>query len=248
MKKDAYYFSHDANAQDDPKCMILIDQLGMEGYGIFWGLVEKLRAEKNYKLPILVCQSFARRWSTSKEKIEAVVRNFGLFVIEDDVFFSLRLQRSMIEKSEKARASVTQRWENERLIRSNTSVVRTNTIKGKESKVKEIKVKEIKVKKSKENEKHEVIKKLFNSTCEKLPKVQIITDKRISHIDARIKDGIDFNILFQKVNDSKFLCGVNNQKWKATFDWLIESPNNCAKVIEGNYDNKEQTNYDDLPF
>ena len=33
MKKDAYYFSHDSNAQDDPKCMLLIDQLGMEGYG-----------------------------------------------------------------------------------------------------------------------------------------------------------------------------------------------------------------------
>ena len=34
-KKDAYYFSHDANAQDDPKCMLLIDQMGLEGYGIF---------------------------------------------------------------------------------------------------------------------------------------------------------------------------------------------------------------------
>jgi len=42
MAKDAYYFSHDSNSQDDPKCMILIDQLGMEGYGIFWACVEKM--------------------------------------------------------------------------------------------------------------------------------------------------------------------------------------------------------------
>lgn len=34
MSKDAYYFTHDSNAKDDPKCALLIDQLGMEGYGI----------------------------------------------------------------------------------------------------------------------------------------------------------------------------------------------------------------------
>ena len=42
MSKDAYYFSHDSNAKDDPKCMVLIDQLGLEGYGIFWVLIETL--------------------------------------------------------------------------------------------------------------------------------------------------------------------------------------------------------------
>ena len=61
MKKDAYYFSHDANAQDDPKCMVLIDQLGMEGYGIFWALIEKLRNESNYKLPLAIVGSLATR-------------------------------------------------------------------------------------------------------------------------------------------------------------------------------------------
>ena len=34
------YFPHDSNAKDDPKCMVLIDQLGMEGYGIYWVLIE----------------------------------------------------------------------------------------------------------------------------------------------------------------------------------------------------------------
>ena len=40
MSKDAYYFTHDSNAKDDPKCALLIDQLGMEGYGIYWMLIE----------------------------------------------------------------------------------------------------------------------------------------------------------------------------------------------------------------
>ena len=100
-EKDAYYFSHDAGAQNDPKCMILIDQLGMEGYGIFWALVEQLRCEKNYKLPFTILSAFSKRWNTSKEKIEAVVKSYGLFKIEEELFFSLRLLRSMKEYKEK---------------------------------------------------------------------------------------------------------------------------------------------------
>ena len=47
--KDTYWFRHDSNAKDDYKCMILIEQLGCEGYGIFWILVETLREQKDYR-------------------------------------------------------------------------------------------------------------------------------------------------------------------------------------------------------
>jgi hypothetical protein len=138
MKKDAYYFSHDSNAQDDPKMMILIDQLGMEGYGIFWALIEKLRAEANYKLPLVVTGSLARRWGTSKEKVDTVVKNYGLFMIEDELFFSLRLLRSMEEKSAKARLSANYRWGNANALQphteGSTDGMQNDAIKGKESK------------------------------------------------------------------------------------------------------------------
>lgn len=137
MKKEAYYFSHDANAQDDPKCMILIDQLGMEGYGIFWALIEKLRSEKNYELPMTVVGSYAKRWGTSKEKVEAVIKSYGLFIVTDDLFFSERLKTSMIEKSEKARQSANYRWGNALeydRMRSDANGMRNDAIKGKESK------------------------------------------------------------------------------------------------------------------
>lgn len=138
-RKEAYYFSHDANSQDDPKCMILIDQLGMEGYGIFWALIEKLRAEKEYKLPIAVCSSFAKRWGTSKEKVEAVIKSYSLFIIDkDDNFFSLRLKTSMETKSLKAKESINKRWNNTNVLQSNTDVIRIDTIKVKESKVNNI--------------------------------------------------------------------------------------------------------------
>jgi len=46
--KNAYYFSHDSNAKDDPKCVLLIEQLGLEGYGIYWILIEILRDQPGY--------------------------------------------------------------------------------------------------------------------------------------------------------------------------------------------------------
>jgi hypothetical protein len=140
MKKEAYYFSHDANAQDDPKCMILIDQMGMEGYGIFWALIEKLRAEADYTLPLSVINPFAKRWGTSKEKVETVIKNYGLFIIENAKFFSIRLQKSMVEKSEKARLSASYRWGNAIALPSNNersaNDMRNDAIKGKKRKEK----------------------------------------------------------------------------------------------------------------
>lgn len=126
MKKDVYYFSHDANAQDDPKLMKVIDELGMEGYGIFWAIVEKLRNEMEYRLPADVTGSLARRWGTSKEKVDTVIFKYGLFQFEtqedrtpitaqeavntNSYFFSARLRRAMQLKSEKARQNVSNRW------------------------------------------------------------------------------------------------------------------------------------------
>lgn len=144
-KKDAYYFSHDSNAQDDPKCMMLIDQLGMEGYGIFWALIEKLRCEAEYKLPLIVCKSYAKRWGTSEQKILTTISDFGLFVIENNMFFSLRLKDSMLLKSEKARKSAYLRWGNNANAlpphnECNANAMRNDAIKKKESKVKKSKV------------------------------------------------------------------------------------------------------------
>lgn len=140
-KKEAYYFSHDSNAQDDPKCMVLIDQMGMEGYGIFWALVERLRNEKDYKLPLCVCNAFAKRWGTSREKVETVIKNYGLFFVDEDFFYSKRLLDNMNDKSIKARESALIRWNNANGMRPhsdrNANGMRNDANKVKESKVKE---------------------------------------------------------------------------------------------------------------
>lgn len=51
-KKDTYYFSHDANALSDPKILAMRCDYGLEGYGLYWAIIEMLRNEATYKLPL----------------------------------------------------------------------------------------------------------------------------------------------------------------------------------------------------
>jgi hypothetical protein len=87
MAKDAYYFPHDSNAKDDPKCIMLIEELGMEGYGIFWVLIETLRDQPQYKAPMAMLPALGRRYNSSGEKFKAIVTRYGLFSIDNDEFF-----------------------------------------------------------------------------------------------------------------------------------------------------------------
>lgn len=86
-KIDSCYFSHDSNAKDDFKIMLLIEEMGLEGYGIFWVLIETLREQQEYKYPIRLLSVIARKYNTTLAKVEAVVAKYQLFVIEDDCFF-----------------------------------------------------------------------------------------------------------------------------------------------------------------
>lgn len=114
MRKDAFYFPHDSNAKDDPKCVMLIEQLGCEGYGIYWILVEILREQPDYCCPLSLLSAFARRYNTTLEKMKTVVMGYGLFTVNDDkIFFSESLIERMIplqEKKEKARIAAQYRW------------------------------------------------------------------------------------------------------------------------------------------
>ena len=60
-KRDTFYFPHEYNAKDDPKCERLIWEMGMEGYGIFWTLLEVLRAQPDYTYPVANISIIARK-------------------------------------------------------------------------------------------------------------------------------------------------------------------------------------------
>lgn len=95
MPSKSVYFSHDSNARNDIKIIRLRRQLGMEGYGIYWCLVETLRETSDYRLPLEAIEDIAFQIDVAKEKVETVVKAYGLFKIEQECFFSLRLLRSM---------------------------------------------------------------------------------------------------------------------------------------------------------
>lgn len=101
MKKDAYYFPHDSNATNDPKIMILMAQLGLEGYGIYWTIIEHLRDQPGFRSHLAILEALALRYGTSKEKYKAVVTTFGLFEIDTSDFFSPSLVDRMMPLLEK---------------------------------------------------------------------------------------------------------------------------------------------------
>ena len=153
--KDAYYFPHDSNAKDDPKTIVLIEELGPEGYGIFWILIEMLRDQPGYKANVRILPGIARRYNTTFDKVKSVVYNFGLFEIDDEHFFfspSFSERMSYIDqKREKARlAGKKSGKKRQSLNERSTDAERTlnerstDAEQGKESKEKESKEKESK--------------------------------------------------------------------------------------------------------
>lgn len=256
MKKDTYYFPHDSNAKDDPKCVMLIEQLGMEGYGIYWMLIETLREQPNYEYPLDLLPALARRYNTTAEKIKAVVTCYNLFLIKDEkIFLSESLLRRMNEinsKRERFVEAAKARWNNgldathkQRISDANATHVQFNAIKEKESKVNQSKSNESKVKESKENNRllAQSIVDSFNSICVSLPKVSKLTEARISGILQRLKDmgGTDKAIeIINRVERSDFLTGRKTD-FKANFDWIFLCKGNWIKINEGNYDNVDRT-------
>ena len=69
-----------------------------------------------------------------------------------------------------------------------------------------------------------------------------IDDKRKKAIKNLFKEYSVGELLqaIDKIHISKFMQGDNKNKWQVTFDWLIKKAN-LLKVLEGNYDDKTNT-------
>lgn len=135
------YFSHDSNARNSDKLIPLRASMGVEGYGIYFMLLERLREEPDY-MSVKDYNMLAFDFRVDAAKVKSVVENFGLFAFTEDgkCFYSEGFTRRMSvkdSKSEKARLSALSRWDK---CERNANAMRTHE-----------KVDAIKVKKSKEN-------------------------------------------------------------------------------------------------
>jgi len=94
MTKHTYHFKHDFNAHNDENILDLRMELGFEGYGIFWYLVENLAMSTGYQL-----ESNYKRLAFSshieESTLRRVIEEFGLFVVKDGFFWSESLRRRM---------------------------------------------------------------------------------------------------------------------------------------------------------
>ena len=114
MNKDAYYFPHFSNARGDRKIKRVMSELGAEGYAIYFMLLEVLREEQGFKYPLTDIDLLAGSFHTTKAKIEAVIKGYKLFQLDEDKnFFShnfIMFLKPYTDRKEKARQAALIRW------------------------------------------------------------------------------------------------------------------------------------------
>lgn len=85
----------------------------------------------------------------------------------------------------------------------------------------------------------------WNANCGTLPKVLKVSEKRKRAIESRRGDDFwvdNFERAVLKIAASAFCNGATERGgWRASFDWLVEQPDTVLKVMEGKYDNRENT-------
>jgi hypothetical protein len=97
MAKDAYYFKHDSNTRNDPKIIKLRRLMGREASDVFFDLVCLLREQVNYRLMVASLPDIAYDFRYPEAKLTKIVKDFDLFTIEGDHFYSERLIADMEE-------------------------------------------------------------------------------------------------------------------------------------------------------
>ena len=115
--KDAYYFSHDSNARNDLKIIKLRRKLGNAGYGCYWCIIEVLREQAGFKMPLSSLDDLAFQIGEPIEFVNEIIKSFDLFKIDNEHFYSESLIKRMIawnetkEKlSQAGKAGAAKRW------------------------------------------------------------------------------------------------------------------------------------------
>ena len=91
MNKD-YYFPHEIRTRNDEAVMELIECEGASGYGIYWALMEYLRTQEGYIGKMIAVKTIARQMRTKPHKVESVLINYGLFIVDGNTFRSAKLE------------------------------------------------------------------------------------------------------------------------------------------------------------
>jgi len=195
----AYYFSHDANARHDPNICEMRAEYGMEGYGIYWSIIEMLREQEEYKLNLKRTNAIAMQTHSDKVLIKNFIgdciEKFDLFESDGEWFWSKSLLRRMKlkeQRSEKARKSAEARWGNSKKMRTHSEC---NAIKEKKRKGKKKspeKKQTIKIKKKKPcKHRHGEYKHVLLTNDEYTNLLKKWGKKKLQFMIKRLDEGIE---------------------------------------------------------
>ena len=189
------YFSHDIFTRENLKIKRLINTHKMEGYGVFWAVIEFLHNNNN-RLLMSELDIIAFDLGVDVSLVESVIKNFNLFNIRKKVVSSARVAKNIKlrkEKTEKARKKANKRWENNSgYATALPQQCYSNAIKEKESKEKESKEKESKVNESKEKE-----------SKEKESKEKESKEKESKEKESKVKES-EVNAKQEKIDETNY--------------------------------------------
>jgi len=112
---ETFWFRHDVGASNDRLMQRLMRRHGMEGVGVYWGIIEIMYQEEGH-IQLGHIEDLAFTFHVDPQLVDLIVRESGLFVVEDDWFYSERVAREFEvknEKSEQAREKANKRWNKE---------------------------------------------------------------------------------------------------------------------------------------
>ena len=119
--KNTYYFSHDCNARNDEKILVMRSIYGLEGYAMYFMIIEILREQADFKLkdtkylPNALAVQLGTDVETVQKFLDDCCDEFNLFVRKDGFIYSESLNRRMgivNEISKKRKEAASKRWEN----------------------------------------------------------------------------------------------------------------------------------------
>ena len=98
---------------------------------------------------------------------------------------------------------------------------------------------------------HEEVKNKWNAMCEDVKEsggeiggLSKITKEREKHLNARLQDGFDIDMVIAEIKMSSLLMGLvknpggEHENWKLTFDFVL-NPNKFTKIMEHGYRDKK---------
>jgi hypothetical protein len=241
MAKHTYYFNHDFNAHNDEKIIDLRMDHGMEGYGVYWYIIELLANSDGYKLDVNY-KRIAFNVRTEEGTIKAIIEDYDLFTVENGVFWSESLvdRLSALDEIKKKRSEAGRKGAMAKHKQTHSKgVAEVQKVVANSSRGEERREKERKGDKSKEL-KTDILAEYLAIWNDSLhtknysPISSAIKAKLNKNISAREKEISDFKGLFKKAISQPQQQYVVDGGW-FTFEWCFKSPVNAEKLVSGNY-------------